>query len=197
MNGDIPLILTSLLLGLFCVVGLVEHSLYGGFQRGYYTHGLPFVIREIPVSDPHQDIPHQDIPPVSVLEGQFRSALLGSLTFQQIAPNTYGFRRRFFQSALVPNNLIHGMLLFDRENGRVVLKGFVNMLVPVLVLAVGVFSVLGPFPGLLRLLPLVLTGLIIGIPLVMERRRCEKLALFAASAWTTIPEKIEVNIRRP
>jgi hypothetical protein len=192
MQADIPLILTSLLLGLFCVVGLVEHSLYGGFQRGYYTHGLPFVIRQIPVTDPHQDIP-----PVSVLEAQFRSALLGSLTFQQIAPNTYGFRRRFFQSAMIPNNLVHGMLLFDRENDRVVLKGFVNMLVPVLVLAVGVFSALGPFPDLLRLLPLVLASVVIGIPLVMERRRCEKLALFAASAWTTIPEKMEVNFRRP
>lgn len=184
MHADIPLILSSLLLGLFCVVGLVEHSLYGGWNRVYYTHGLPFVLVHIQVT-----APYQDIPPVSLLQAQFRSALLGSLIFQQIAPNTYGFRRRFFQSAWFPNNLMHGVLLFDRENGQVVLKAFVNMLVPLLVLAVGVFSVLGPFPGLFKLLPLALVGLAIGTHLLMERRRCAKLARFAASVWNTIPEK--------
>ena len=184
MHADIPLILSSLMLGLFCVVGLVEHSLYGGWNRVYYTHGLPFVIRRIPVT-----ASHQEIPPVNLLQAQFRSSLIGSLVFQQIAPNTYGFRRRFFQSALFPDNLMHGMLLFDRENGRVVLNGYINVLVPLLVLAVGVFSLLGPFPGLLRLLPLAIVGLVIGIPLLMERRRCVKLAHFAAEAWNTIPEK--------
>jgi hypothetical protein len=184
MRADIPLILPSLLLGLFCVVGLVEHSLYGGLNRVYYTHGLPFVIQRIPVAASHQDIPQ-----VSLLQAQFRSALIGSLIFQQIAPNTYGFRRRFFQPALFPDFLMHGMLLFDRENGRVVLKGFINLWIPLLVLAVGIFSVLGPFPGLFRLLPLAIVGLVIGLPLLMERGRCMKLARFAASVWNTIPEK--------
>jgi hypothetical protein len=184
MHADIHLIPFSLMLGLFCVVGLVEHSLYGGLNRVYYTHGLPLVILRIPVT-----APHQDIPPVSLLQAQFRSALIGSLIFQQIAPNTYGFRRQFFQSAWFPDNLMHAMLLFDRENGRVVLKSFINVLVPLLVLAVGVFSVLGPFPGLFRLLPLASVGLIVGIPLLMERRRCVKLAYFAADAWNTIPGK--------
>ena len=184
MQADIPLILSTLLLGLFCVVGLVEHSLYGGLNRVYYTHGLPFVIRRIPVT-----ASHEDIPPESLLQAQFQSALIGSLIFQQIAPNTYGFRRRFFQPALFPGNLMHGMLLFDRENGQVVLKGFINVLILLLVLAVGVFSVLGPFPGLFRLLPLAVVGLVIGIPLLMEARRCARLALFAAGAWKTIPGK--------
>jgi hypothetical protein len=184
MHTDIPLILSSLLLGLFCVVGLVEHSLYGGWNRVYYTHGLPFVIRRIPVA-----ASHQDIPPVSLFQAQFRSALIGPLIFQQIAPNTYGFRRRFSNSALFPDILLHGMLLFDRENGRVILKGFIDVLVPLLVLAVGVFSVLGPFPGSFKLLPLAIVGLVIGTPLLLEHRRCVKLARFAASAWDTIPEK--------
>jgi hypothetical protein len=184
MPADNPLILSSFLLGLFCVVGLVEHSLYGGWNRVYYTHGLPLVIQRIPVTASHQDLPR-----VSLLQDQFGSALIGSLTFQQVAPNTYGFRRRFFQSALFPDTLMHGMLLFDRENGRVVLKSFINILIPLLVLAVGVFSVLGPFPGLFRLLPLAIVGLVIGTPLLLERRRCMKLARFAASAWDTIPEK--------
>ena len=183
MHTDIPLILSSLLLGLFCVVGLVEHSLYGGLNRLYYTHGLPFVIQRIPVT-----ASQQDTPPASLLQAQFRSALIGSLIFQQIAPNTYGFRRQFFQSALFPDNLMHGMLLFDRENGRVVLKGFINVLIILLVVAVAVFSALGPFPGLYRLLPLAIVGLVIGIPLLLEGRRCVKLARFVASAWDSIPE---------
>jgi hypothetical protein len=189
MHADIPLILTSSLLGLFCIVAFVEHSLYGGFNHRYYTHGLPFIIQRIPVT-----ASHQDLPPVSLLQEQFRSALLGSLVFQQIAPDTYGFRRRFFQSALSPNNLMHGMLLFDRENSRVVLKCFINGLVPWLVLAVWVFSVLGPLPGLFRLLPLAIVGLVIGIPLGLEYRRCVKLARFAASAWNTIPESSKHTI---
>jgi hypothetical protein len=183
MHPDIPLILSSLLLGLFCVVGLVEHSLYGGLNRVYYTHGLPLVIQRIPVpASP------QDIPPAGLLQAQFQSALIGSLIFQPIAPDTYGFRRRFFGSALFPGNLMHGMLLFDRENGRVVLKGFINVLILLLVLTVCVFSMLGPFPVLFKLLPLALVGLVIGIPLLMERRRCIKLARFAAVAWDAIPD---------
>ena len=184
MHFDNPLILSSLLLGLFCVVGLVEHSLYGGWNRSYYTHGLPIVIRRMPVTSPQQDIP-----PVSLLQDQFRSGLIGTLAFQQIGPNTYGFRRRFFESALFPDNLMHGMLLFDHANGQVVVKGFINMMVPALVLAVGVFSVLGPFPGLFKLLPLAIVGLVIGTPLLLERRRCVQLAIFAASAWDMLSEK--------
>lgn len=188
MHTDISLILSSLLLGLFCVIGLVEHSLYGGFHRVYYTHGLPFVIRRIPVT-----ASHQDIPPASLLQAQFRSALIGSLIFQQIAPDTYGFRRRFFESAWFPDNMVHGMLQFDRETGRVVLIGFINLSVPLLVLVVGVFSVLGPFPGSFRLLPLVIVCIVIGTPFLMEHRRCVKLARFAASAWDTIPEKVALS----
>ena len=184
MHADIPLFLFSLLLGLFCVVGLVEHSLYGGWNRVYYTHGLAFIIRRIPVTGFHLQIP-----PTDLLQAQFRSVLIGSLIFQQIAPDIYGFRRPFFQSAVFPDNLMHGMLQFDRENGQVILKGFINVLVPLLVLAVLVFSVLGPLPGLYRLLPLVIIGLVFGIPLLMDRRRCTKLAVFAANEWTTNPEK--------
>jgi hypothetical protein len=186
MHADIPLILSSLLLGLFCVVAFAEHSLYGGFDRLYYTHGLTFVIRRIPVT-----ASQQGIPPANLLQAQFQSALIGSLVFQQIAPDTYGFRRRFFQSAWFPDNLTHGMLLFDRENVRVVLTGYINLWVPLLVLVVGVFSVLGPFPGLFRLLPPVIVILGIGTPILLERRRCVKLAGFAASEWSTIPEKVE------
>jgi hypothetical protein len=42
---------------------------------------------------------------------------------------------------------------------------------------------------LFRFLPLAIVGLVIGIPLLIESRRCVKLAHFAASAWSTIPTK--------
>jgi small-conductance mechanosensitive channel len=184
MQSDAPLTLFSLLLGLFCVSSLVEHSLYGGFNRMYYTHGLPFVILRIPVA-----AHHQDIPTASLLGAQFRSDLIGSLVFWQIAPDTYGFRRQFFQWALFPINMMHGMLLFDREHGRVVLKGFFNVSVPLLILVIGIFLMLGPFPWLVRLLAFGVVGLAIGTPLLMELHRCARLASFAASSWKTIPEK--------
>ncbi len=186
MLADIPLVLSALLLGLVGVVDLVEHSLYGGWNRVYYTHGLPFVILRIPVAA----VP-LDIPPLTLFQGQFRSALIGSLTFLQVAPNTYGFRRQFFQSAWFPNNLMHGMLLFDREKGGVAVKGFINVWIALLALVMMVFSGLAPFPSWIRWLPLVIVCLVLGIPLLLERRRCQKLARFAANAWRTGPESAE------
>ncbi len=177
------LVLTSFLLGLFCVVALVEHSLYGGLNRVYYTHGVPLVIRCMPVPAPKQEIPLADL-----LRGQFRSLLIGSLGFWEIAPGLYAFHRRFVQTALLPGTLMHGMLLFDRANGRVVLKAFINVWVLLLVLAVAVYSVLGPFAGWYKLLPIGIVCLIFGIPLLLERRRCVQLARFAASAWESAPE---------
>ncbi len=179
VQSGFPLILSSLLLGLSCVVALVEHSLYGGWNRRYYTRGLPFVVVRIPAPSSRQ----QD-PPVTMLESQFRSALIGSLVFQPIAPDTYGFRRRFFQSALFPGFLTHGMLRFDRQNGQVVVNGFMSVWVALLALAALSFAASGPFPGLFRLLPLAIFVLVIGVPVLIERRRCVHLARFAAGAWS-------------
>lgn len=181
MQANSPLILSALLLGLVGIVALNEHTLYGGWNRVYYTHGLSFAVLRIPVT------PHGDIPPLTLFEGQFHSALMGTLTFMQIAPNTYAFRRRFFQSAWIPNNLMHGMMLFDHEHSRVVVKGFVNVWMALLALVIVVFCVLAPFPGLTRLLPLALVGLVLGVPILMERRRCRELARFAARTWASGP----------
>ncbi len=172
-----PLFLSTLLLGLVGVVGLVEHALYGGMNRVYYTHGLPFVILRLPVAAP------QDIPPLAPLEVRFRSALIGSLMFHEIAPCIYGFRRAFFRSALFPGNLMHGMLHFDREHRQVVLRGFLNVWITLLALTVVVFALLGPLPGWTPLLPIVLVVLVVGIPLALERKRCLKVARAAAQAW--------------
>ncbi len=178
MPTNIPLFLSALLLGLVGVVGLVEHALYGGWNRVYYTHGLPFVIVRIPVK-----AGHEAIPPMAALQGQFRSTLIGPLGFYQLAPRIYSFRRQFFQSALFPGNLMHGMLLFDCEKGQVVVKGFINVWIALLMVALLVFSLLGPFPGWTRLFPLAVVGPVIGIPILLERRRCARLARFAADAW--------------
>ncbi len=182
MYPNTALVLTSFLLGLCLVVALVEHSLYGGLNRVYYTHGLPLVIQRIPVASPSPDSP-----PVAALRGQFRSALIGSLGFHEIAPNTYAFHRQFFQPALLPGTLMHGVLLFDRANGHLVLKAFVSVWVVLLILAVGVYSALGPLAGWYRLLPIGIVCVIFGIPLLLERRRCLQLARFAATAWETVP----------
>ncbi len=183
MVPNTALVLTSFLLGLCLVVALVEHSLYGGLNRVYYTHGLPLVIKGLPVASPSPDIP-----PVTALRGQFQSALIGSLGFHEIAPNTYAFHRQFFQPALLPGTLMHGVVLFDRANGRVVLKAFISLWVLLLVLAVCVYSALGPLADWYRLLPIGIVCVIFGIPLLLERHRCLQLARFAASAWETVPQ---------
>lgn len=181
MPTDAPLAPFSLLLGLFCVSGLVEHSLYGGFNRFYYTHGLPFVVRRIPVQ-----AFQRDLPPADQLAARFRSEWISSLVFQPIAPDTYGFRRAFFRWAFFPLNLMHGLLFFDRTRGEVVVKGFFNFSVPLGILALGAFFLLGPFEWSIRLLSLGVVVLLLGIPLFMERRRCVELARFAAEVWKMI-----------
>jgi hypothetical protein len=182
MQSNVPLILSTFLLGLLCVSALVEHSLYGGWNRLYYTHGLPFVTLRIPLPASHPDVSFTP-PPAA----RFPSAWIGSLVFQQIAPNTYGFRRQFFQPALLPGNVMHGMLHFDPRNGRLVLKSFLNVWIALLSLVLAAFFLLGPFAWYGRLLALAILALVIGTPLLMEWRRCVKLAYFAASAWTRIP----------
>ncbi len=172
-----PLFLSTLLLGLVGVVGLVEHALYGGMNRAYYTHGLPFIILRVPVAAP------QDIPPLAPLEVRFRSGIIGSLMFHEVAPCIYGFRRAFFRPALFPGNLMHGMLHFDREHKQVVLKGFLNAWITLLALAVIVFALLGPLPGRTPLLPIAIVVLVVGVPLVLERQRCVEVARAAAAAW--------------
>lgn len=184
MQPNTHLSLIALLLVLFGISSLVEHSLYGGWNRIYFTYGLPFVILQIPVV-----IYQQNIPSATLLGAQFRSDLIGSLIFQEIAQDTYGFRRRFNRVSLLSINVLHGMLFFDRENGQVTLKGFVNVWILLFVLVWGVFSILGPFPLIDRLFLLAIIGVILGIPLLMEQRRCVKLANFAANAWKSLPEK--------
>ncbi len=180
MYADNALVLTTVLLGLFCVVGLVEHALYGGFNRMYYTHGVPFVSLRIPVA-----APAANTPPMAPVQEQVRSALIGSLALLLVAPDTYGFRRQFFPSALFPGHLMHGMLRFDRDQRRVLLQGFVNAWILLLLLVVVVFSVVGPISLLARVLTLAIVVFIIGVPLLLERQRCVNLARLAASAWET------------
>ncbi len=153
------------------------NALYGGMNRVYYTHGVPFVVLRVPAS-----ANCHDLPPLTALQGRFRSALIGSLAFHEIAPSTYGFRRQFFQPAWFPGNLMHGMLQFDREKQQVIMKGFLNIWIALLVLVVAVFSVLSPFPGWSRVLPLAIAVLVIGVPLTLERRRCVELARCAAAS---------------
>ncbi len=180
MYADNALILTSVLLGLFCVVGWGEHALYGGFNRVYYTHGVPFVSLRIPVA-----APAADMPPVAPLQEQVGSALIGSLALLLVARDTYGFRRQFFPSALFPGHLVHGMLRFDRDQRRVLLQGFINAWILLLLLVVVVFSIVGPISLLARVLTLGIVTAAIGVPLLLERQRCMKLARLAASAWET------------
>ncbi len=168
-----------MLFGLFGVTGLVEHSLYGGWNRTYYTLGLPFIALRIPVANCRPEMP-----PPQLLQNEARSSLIGSLVFQPVTADIYGFRRRFFQSAWVPNNLMHGMLQFDRQNHQVVLKAFINTLALLLVLAIAAFCLLVRIQGWARLLPLGILGIVVAVPLLLERRRLLKLARFAASAWS-------------
>ena len=180
MQSGTPLILLLVAIGLIALSSWVEEALSIGWNRIYFTMGLPIIVLQVPVESYHTNIPS-----VPRLEAQFRSAVTGSVVFRQIAPGTYGFRGKLFDFALFRVG-IHGMLFFDREKGRVVLKGFAGLGELLLYLFLLTIVLLIPTPWFERLLPFSCIGLFIGIPYLIDLRRCAKLASFAASAWSRI-----------
>jgi hypothetical protein len=180
MQSETPLILFLIAIGLVAVSNWVEAALSIWWNRTYFTRGLPVMSLQIPVVSYHTNLPA-----VPRLEVQFRSVLTGSVVFRQIAPDTYGFRGKLFDFALLRVGG-HGMLFFDRGNSRIILKGFMGLgelLLYLFLLILLAGGLLNPTPWIERLLPLGCVGSMIGIPYLIYLRRCAQVANFAASAW--------------
>src|SRR5689334_1747498 len=101
---------------------LVDAVLSGTWNRMYFTSGLLFFIRRIPVARKHTNVP---LP--SRFETRFQSTWSSSFAFREIEPNTYAFREKFFEFRIMGYSpLMHGVLFFDFANNQVVVKGFAN-----------------------------------------------------------------------
>src|SRR5512140_155384 len=89
-GGTVAIIIIGVLV-LLAVIGWIEAIPVLFWNRYYYTHGLRLRVIRIPVG-----AFHTNLPPASRLEASFPSGWTTGLVFRQVAPDTYGFRGRFF-----------------------------------------------------------------------------------------------------
>ncbi len=174
-----PTSLALLAAAAFLLSTLVEAALRLAWSRVYFTGGLPLIVLRIPVPSHHRNLP-----PIGRLEAGFASGWISSLTFREIASNTYGFRTRFIEGPRVRiGALMHGMLLFDVDRSQVVMKGFANWdLLCFSIIWPGVFLLPSEF-ALFKLAALGFFALVIAIVFLFDIPRHSKVAWFAAEAW--------------
>ncbi len=186
MQSNLPVIIFFVSFGLVFAVSLGEMALGAAWNPRYYTAGLLVNVFDIPVASYHTAIPS-----ALLLESKNRSCLFGNLVFREIAPDTYGFRYRYLDLSLLRFKGVHGVLLFDRANHRVVLKSFLNLFATASVLfwlLISVMVGLGSGEWLYALagfsIGVLLLGLFESIDLYFNSWRCKALVQFAAYAWS-------------
>lgn len=99
--------------------GLADIILAVTWTKIYFTSGLVLFSRHVPIGQHHTDIPS-----TSLLNSRLYSFWMGGFIFRELDTNHYGFRRKFFSFA--PRPMMHGLLIFDTENHKVVVKGYLD-----------------------------------------------------------------------
>jgi hypothetical protein len=163
----------------FASIPLIELVLSGIWNRLYFTKGLPLLVLRISVGNHYSNIPSQ-----AQLEAPFRANWVQSLVFREIDPDKFAFREKIFQLRLFSYSpTMHGLLFFDRDNDKVVVKGFANwfMVLFFLMGIIGAINTDNPFTIFASLLLLVL---LFGILYLVQFYRYSKVADFAAQAWS-------------
>ena len=104
------------------ITGLVETFLSATWNKVYFNSGVRLILKEFQVETHHSDVPSRE-----VLENKFKSGcfnLTNSLIFRKLDGNKYGFRERLLPIGRM--SLMHGIVIFDEGNNRVIVKGFFN-----------------------------------------------------------------------
>jgi hypothetical protein len=181
--------------GALLITWVVEMILSGRWHKKYFTVGIPIFVFHIPVKNPRANIPS-----CILLENNFKSSGIvirnTSLLFKEIDVNTVGFRESLLQFGRM-YSVMHGLLIFDAKNGRVIVKGFLDwtfLCFAILWIIVGLPIWL---PGsepvwVTALFPLWLVALLyfgilfinIVISCSIDYFRFSRVAKFAAQAWS-------------
>jgi hypothetical protein len=181
MSSNTYDILGGILFGMLLSTGFIETILRAAWNKMYFTTGLPIFLLRIPVETHYSNIPssHQ-------LETHFHSTWwTGSLVFKEIESDTYVFREKFFEFrmfALRYAPIMHGLLIFDRSNKQVVVKGFANWTALLLGLIFLVGIALAPFPDIFLFLFFIF--ILFGLLYSLQHYRFADVAKFAAETWT-------------
>lgn len=148
----------------------------------YFTTGLPIFLLRIPVERHYSNMPTSHY-----FETQFQSTWWAdALEFKEIDTGTYAFREKFFDFRMYAfrySPVMHGLLIFDRNNKQVIVKGFANWtaLIFELLFLMAVIAE-APFPAIL--LFVFLPFLFFLFIYSLQHSRFSDVARFAAEAWT-------------
>ncbi len=154
--------------------------LYATWNKTFFTSGLLIFVTRVPVNNLNIIIPTS-----SLLEAEYRSGVSVPLVFKEINNHMFGFREKLFAPGyLRSSSLMHGLLIFDKANSEVVVKGFANwdLLGLILILIFGLIFYYNE--------PILMIGLICFIILISgmhyfkQKRRFSSVATYAAQLWS-------------
>ncbi len=164
----------------FLISLFADVVLRAAWSKMYYTLGIPIFIKRISVKSQYPEIPSE-----SLLEDKFQPEWI-PLTFKQIGSHICGFREKYYtHGRLGYFAIMHGVLVFERKNKQVVVKGIANWVAIWLILYFS--SVLLNSP---TTFPLQITGpalfiiLVIAVSYSIQFARFSKVGNFAAESWT-------------
>ncbi len=163
--------------GALFLVGILELILSATWNRAYFTIGLPIFIRRVPVT-----VFSFALLDTEVLESEFSSTFFSnSLAFKELDDGIYAFRSRLFEISWFRRqsaSLMHGLLILDQTRQEVIVKGYANWLIIVLLPFI---ILLGAMQNSLSWWGVLLSGVAIaGIGYAFESNRYGKVAEKAA-----------------
>ncbi len=193
MLSDNYFVLGAILLGTIITLFVIEVIFSITWNRIYFLKGFAIFVSTIRVG-PH----HENIPSTIQLNAQFHSWWSHSIVFKELAPDTYGFREKVSEIRWIRYmSPMHGVMAFDRNNGRLVVKGLINWGYPYfsllfwgIILFVFVSKLLSgqPVPGTVFMM--IFTTMIVYIfvtfvvPYWIASFVYTRIASFAAQTWS-------------
>jgi hypothetical protein len=91
------------------------------WNKLYFSVGLPIFILIMPVQTQYKGVPFQYL-----FEEEHQSGWFTPLLFKQIGMHIYAFREKYFSLGFNYFPIMHGVLIFDDDQQRVVVKGIAN-----------------------------------------------------------------------
>lgn len=168
--------MSSLNMTLLFVLFLVEALLTWRFNRFYFTVGLPLFKTEH-----RSDLTSKAIPSAEQLIACMPNSSFQSLVFSQIDSTRFAFREsawaRFPRISYTP--IMHGLLSFDGDTGRIRVVGLANWLPSVfLALVVVGIPMQDSFPFVAFLIGTLL------LIYAIQFKRFREVATLAAACWS-------------
>lgn len=144
MSNEQSEILGNIVFAALWISLFADLVLRAGWNKLYFTLGVPIFIMRVPVKNQYQGVPYQYF-----LEEEFDSMWFASLAFKAVDSRSYGFRERYFQPRFLKYiPVMHGLIIFEQDKNRVVVKGMANwfLLWLVLYFSLSQFNLLQDFP---------------------------------------------------